>query len=247
MDKDKLKELLEKVRDGRLNIDEAILSLKVLPYEDMGFAMVDNHRALRQAYPEVIFCQGKTIDQIIKIMESLSKNHSVILATRAEKDVFEAVKKVRDDAAYNEPGRVITIGKTDTLEKKGNILIVTAGTSDIPVAEEAAVTAEALGNKVIKLFDAGVAGIHRLFSNIDVIYQAKVIIVIAGMEGALPSIIGGLVDKPVIAVPTSVGYGTSFNGLSALLTMLNSCASGIAVMNIDNGFGAAYFASSNSI
>lgn len=247
MDRNKIQDLLENVKNGTIGIDEALTALKTLPYEDMGFAMVDNHRALRKGYPEVIFCRGKTIEQIKSIVEKLSENHQSIIATRAGREVYEAVKKIekkiKKDIKYNEVAQIILVGEPDITEARGQILVVTAGTADIPVAEEAAQTAEILGNKVERLYDAGVAGIHRLFGNIDKVFDAKVIIVIAGMDGALPSIIGGLVDKPVIAVPTSVGYGASFNGLSALLTMLNSCAPGIAVLNIDNGFGAGYFAS----
>ena len=243
VDKDRLKELLKDVRDKKIDIDEALISLKHLPYEDLGYAHIDKHRALRTGYPEVIFCQNKAIDHIKGIVERLKDAHSSILATRATPEVYEALKEVRDDITYFEKANIVLIGETNPIKGDKSILIITAGTSDIPVAEEAAVTATALGNKVDRLFDIGVAGIHRVFGNIEKLYDASVIIVIAGMDGALPSIIGGLVDVPVIAVPTSVGYGASFDGLAALLTMMNSCASGVAVVNIDNGFGAGYFAS----
>jgi len=242
MDRDKIRELLEKVRSGGIAVDEAMLALRTLPYEDMGFAMTDSHRALRTGYPEVVYCKGKTIEQITAIVERLAENHKTIIASKATDETYEAVKKIKSDAVYHKEARLILIGAP--LEHKGEraILVITAGTSDIPVAEEAAVTAEAMGNRVDRLFDVGVAGIHRLFDNVHKLFSAHVIIVVAGMDGALASIIGGLVDCPVIAVPTSVGYGASFQGLSALLTMLNSCSPGVAVVNIDNGFGAGYFA-----
>ncbi|MFA5839173.1 MAG: nickel pincer cofactor biosynthesis protein LarB [Candidatus Margulisiibacteriota bacterium] len=221
---------------------------KRLPlYEDLGFAKVDHHRHIRKGFPEVIYCAGKTPDQIAQIAKRIaSKGHNV-LATRADKKAYLAIKKILPKAKYYQTARIVEVrGKkleirNSTLEN-WNVAIVTAGTSDIPVAEEAAVTAEFLGLKVIKLFDVGVAGIHRLLHNLHKIEKARVLIVVAGMEGALPSVVGGLTDKPIIAVPTSVGYGSSFNGLAALLTMMNSCAPGVAVVNIDNGFGAAVMA-----
>jgi NCAIR mutase (PurE)-related protein len=242
MDRDKIRDLLEKVRSGGMNIEEAMLALKTLPYEDIGFAMTDSHRALRTGYPEVIYCKGKTIDQIKAIVDKLSKNHETIIASKATDEIYDAVREIKPGAVYKKQARLILIGSPIAPKNDKTILVITAGTSDIPVAEEAAVTAESMGNRVDRLFDVGVAGIHRLFDKVQKLFSASVIIVVAGMDGALASIIGGLVDRPVIAVPTSVGYGASFEGLSALLTMLNSCSPGVAVVNIDNGFGAGFFA-----
>lgn len=212
-------------------------------YEDIGFAKIDHHRIHRKGFPEVIYCEGKTPQQVAKIAKRISQNSHDVLATRADKKAYLAVKKVLNKAKYFKEARIITVKKTrDSRLATGDVAIITAGTSDQPVAEEAAVTAEFLGLKTQRFYDVGVAGIHRLFKNMEQIQKAKVIIVIAGMEGALPSVVGGLVDKPVIAVPTSVGYGSSFKGLAALLTMLNSCSPGVAVVNIDNGFGAAVMA-----
>ncbi|OHD63500.1 MAG: 1-(5-phosphoribosyl)-5-amino-4-imidazole-carboxylate carboxylase [Spirochaetes bacterium RBG_13_51_14] len=242
MDRDKIRDLLEKVRSGAIDVQDAMLALKMLPYEDLGFARTDSHRALRTGYPEVVYCTGKTTGQICAIVERLAAAHRTIIASRATDEVYEAVKKVRPEAVYKKDARLVIIGETVKPATDKKILVITAGTSDIPVAEEAAVTAEAMANPVERLFDVGVAGIHRLFENAPSLFSANVIIAVAGMEGALPSVIGGLVDRPVIAVPTSIGYGASFGGLSALLTMLNSCAPGVAVVNIDNGFGAGYIA-----
>ncbi|MCX5751820.1 MAG: nickel pincer cofactor biosynthesis protein LarB [Candidatus Saganbacteria bacterium] len=214
-------------------------------YEDLGFAKVDHHRHTRKGFPEVIYCEGKTNAQIAVIAKKIALNKHAVLATRATPANFKAVKKVLKNAKYHKEARIITIKQGSVLRVQGSekkVSIVTAGTADIPVAEEAAVTAEFLGLKIERFYDVGVAGVHRLIKNIDQINKAKVIIVVAGMEGALPSVVGGLVDKPVIAVPTSVGYGASFKGLSALLTMMNTCAPGVAVVNIDNGFGAAVMA-----
>ncbi|MDD4178756.1 MAG: nickel pincer cofactor biosynthesis protein LarB [Candidatus Margulisbacteria bacterium] len=214
-------------------------------YEDLGFAKVDHHRHHRKGFPEVIYCAGKTPQQIAKIAKSIADKGQDVLATKADKKAYLAVKKALKKAKYFETAGIIVVKKNTehkTQSTEHRIAIVTAGTSDLPVAEEAAVTAEFLGLKVDRLFDVGVAGIHRLVNNLDKIKKARVVIVVAGMEGALPSVVGGLIDKPIIAVPTSVGYGSSFKGLSALLTMLNSCAPGIAVVNIDNGFGAAVMA-----
>ena len=209
-------------------------------YEDLGFAKIDHHRIKRKGFPEVIFCQGKTPEQIGKIAERISKKGHDVLATRADDKAFKAIKKYLPKAEYNKIARIVSwIAESRLQFEARHILIVTAGTSDIPIAEESAVTAEFLGNKVKRLFDVGVAGIHRLLKNLPILQKASVIIVVAGMEGALPSVIAGLVDAPIIAVPTSVGYGANFKGLSALLTMLNSCSPGISVVNIDNGFGAA--------
>jgi len=238
-----LKQLLENVKNGRTSIDEALFRLKTQPFEDMGFAKVDHHRKIRNGYPEVVYCQGKTVEQIKAIVERLMKDEVNIMATRASKEVYEGIRTVTEDAIYYETARIVVVKKREVRITDKVIAVVTAGTSDIPVAEEAAVTAETMGNRVERLYDVGVAGIHRLFANMDIIMKANVLIVVAGMEGALASVVGGLVDKPVIAVPTSVGYGASFGGLAALLTMLNSCASGVGVVNIDNGFGAGYLAS----
>ena len=217
--------------------------LKDLSYSDLGFAKIDNHRELRVGYPEVIYCEGKTVKQIKGIVSLMLTKDVNILGTRATKLMYEGVKEICGDAVYNELARTIVIKRKEVEPLSTYIALVTGGTSDIPVAEEAAVTAEIFGNRVERVYDVGVAGIHRLFDNLDVIRRAKVIITVAGMEGALTSVVGGLVDKPVIAVPTSVGYGASFKGLAALLSMLNSCSSGVSVVNIDNGFGAGYLAS----
>ncbi len=240
--RNEIKILLDKLAAGEISTEETLHKLGDLPFKDLGHSKVDNHRELRTGYPEVIFCEGKTPDQVCNIMEYMSTQKVNILGTRANKEIYKAVKKRIPAADYNEIGRTITLKQVETELSETYIAILTAGTSDMPVAEEAAVTAELFGNKVKKYFDVGVAGIHRLYSGIEEIKKARVIIVIAGMEGALPSIVGGLVNKPIIAVPTSIGYGASFNGLAALLGMLTSCASGVSVVNIDNGFGAAYMA-----
>jgi NCAIR mutase (PurE)-related protein len=211
-------------------------------YTDLGFAKIDHHRIYRKGFPEVIYCERKTPEQVAKIAAHIFKNGHPVLATRADKKTFLAVRKVLRRTEYFEAARIIMVKNKKLKAEHGKIAIVTAGTSDQPVAEEAAVTAEFLGHKIERFYDVGVAGLHRLIKNIQSIKRAKVLIVVAGMEGALPSVVGGLVDKPIIAVPTSVGYGASFNGLAALLTMLNSCAPGVAVVNIDNGFGAAVMA-----
>ena len=247
-----IKQLLEQVKNAEISVDEAAGALKDLPYKDMGFANIDNHRALRTGYPEVIFCQGKTPQQIKDIMVELVKKGGNIMGTRASAADYEAVKEVLPQAVFYEAARIIAVldGKTAARlngEEQSDadiptIAVVTAGTADIPVAEEAAVTAEILGNKVNRIYDVGVAGIHRLFDKLPKIREADVVIAVAGMEGALASVVGGLVDSPVIAVPTSIGYGANLGGISALLSMLNSCANGVAVVNIDNGFGAAYMA-----
>ncbi len=243
MNKEELKILLQQVQKNDMSIDSAVKELEDFSYKDLGFAKIDNEREVRNGYPEVIYCEGKTTEQVVKIIQFMLTKKNNILATRADIEKYEAVQKICPTAVYNELGRVITIRQKETKLTDSYIAIVSAGTSDLPVVEEAAATAEILGNKVEKVVDVGVAGIHRLFDKLGIIRGAKVVIVVAGMEGALASVVGGLVDKPLIAVPTSVGYGTSFGGLTALLTMLNSCASGISVVNIDNGFGAAYSAS----
>lgn len=239
MDTKQLKALLEQVRNGQVDLDAAMHRLKKLPFEDLGYAKVDHHRCMRNGVPEVIYCEGKTLEQVSGIVEKMARHHHNILATRATPEVFSAVREVVPDSKYHKMARIVVVNPRPTPER-GHIAIVCAGTSDLPVAEEAAITAEVLGNRVSRLFDVGVAGIHRLLSVCDELMQANVVIAVAGMEGALASVVGGLVDCPVIAVPTSVGYGASFGGLSALLTMLNSCASGVSVVNIDNGFGAGY-------
>lgn len=243
MDSKDIRMLFEGVKNNEIEVSEAMRRIKDLPFKDLGFATIDNHRELRVGYPEVIYCEGKTVEQVKEIITYMLERDSNILATRASEDMYNEVKKICKEAKYNQLGRTITIQKRKTTPNDSYIAIVCAGTSDLPVVEEAAETAQILGNRVEKITDVGVAGIHRLFARLDIIREAKVVIVVAGMEGALASVIGGLVNKPIIAVPTSVGYGASFNGLSALLTMLNSCASGISVVNIDNGFGAGYNAS----
>lgn len=242
MNEESLKSLLNKVQNGAVNVEDALNKLKDFEYKDLGFAKIDNHRTIRTGYPEVIFCQGKTEQQVAEIVAYMNTQENNILATRADEKTFEAVKKVCPEATYNAMARTITVLKEEKKKTENHIAIISAGTSDLPVAEEAAVTAEIFGNSVKRYFDVGVAGIHRFYNHVSDIREARVLVVVAGMEGALPSIVGGMVDKPVIAVPTSVGYGAAFNGLAALLGMLTSCASGVSVVNIDNGFGAGYLA-----
>lgn len=225
-----------------MDLDTALHRLRKLPFEDLGYAKVDFHRCMRAGVPEVIYCEGKTIEQIQGIAAQLAQHHSNILATRVDRQVFEGIKKTVKDCEYHETARIVVI-KPRPVEHVGNIAVVCAGTSDIPVTEEAAVTAEVLGSQVKRIYDVGVAGIHRLLDTCEDLFKANVVVVAAGMEGALASIVGGLVSCPVIAVPTSIGYGASFGGIAALLSMLNSCASGVSVVNIDNGFGAGYQAS----
>lgn len=243
MERENLAKILKRVKAGKLSINRAIKALQNLPFEDLGFAQLDHHRALRLGFPEVIFAQGKTIEQLSEIAKKIVEKGSRLLITRATVEQYEAVRQKVPDAKYNELARVIYSKKPKKLEGKGLILIVAAGTSDLPVAEEARITAEMMANEVVCIYDVGVAGIHRLLDKIDVLQRARVIIVVAGMEGALASVVGGLVDKPIIAVPTSIGYGASFKGLTALLAMLNSCAPNVVVVNIDNGFGAGFVAS----
>jgi len=243
MNTDALKILLENIRDGEIDIETGISRLKNLSYVDLGCAKLDTHRELRVGYPEVIFCPGKTNEQIKTIISAMMEGDANILATRASAENYAVVKEVCPAAVYQTLARTITLTRKKCSPPESYIAIVTAGTSDLPVAEEAAVTAEIFGNRVERIVDVGVAGVHRLFDKLDLIRGARVIVVVAGMEGALPSVVGGLVDKPVIAVPTSVGYGASFQGVAALLAMLNSCAGGVSVVNIDNGFGAGYIAS----
>jgi NCAIR mutase (PurE)-related protein len=243
MNPEELKKLFASVKKGDTGIDEAVKKLKDLAFTDLGHTKIDNHRELRTGYPEVIFCAGKTVDQVKEIIQQMLTRNNNILATRATKEMFLAVKEIYAGAEFHPLAKTIIIKRDEQKLTRTTIAIVTAGTSDMPVAEEAAITAELFGNKVLRVFDVGVAGIHRLYDKLPEIRNAKVIVVVAGMEGALPSIVGGLVDKPVIAVPTSIGYGANFQGLSALLGMLTSCASGVSVVNIDNGFGAGYMAS----
>ena len=243
MNADSIRKLFEDVRGGKLAPDDAVARLRHLPFEDLGFAKVDHHRALRNGMPEVILGERKTPAQVAAIFAKLAKQGGNILATRADKKQFAAVKKKVRAAEYRELARAIVLQRDDKKYGKGIITVVSAGTGDIPVAEEAVVTAEIMGNDVQHLYDVGVAGVHRPLANRETLAKARVLIVCAGMEGALPSVVGGLVGVPVIAVPTSVGYGASFKGLAALLGMMNSCASNVSVVNIDNGFGAGYVAS----
>lgn len=235
--------LLEQVKNNDIDIDIAMEKLKDLPYEDIGYANIDHHRQIRNGYPEVIYCEGKSDEHILGIIKKMSEKGSNILGTRCRKETYEKIKSLYPHCEYEDLSRILKI-KNKPIENigKGKIVVVTGGTSDISVADEAYYTATFLGNDVERVYDVGVAGIHRLLNKMNIIRDARVLIVVAGMEGALPSVVGGLVDVPVIAVPTSVGYGANFNGLSALLTMINSCASGISVVNIDNGFGAGYLA-----
>ncbi len=242
MNSSDLTKLLESVRAGKTTVRSALERLKHLPFEDIAYAHIDHHRHLRHGMPEVIYCEGKTLAQISGIAKRMLAAGSDILATRASDEAYKAIKKLDRRAVYHPASRAIVIQHEKKKPTMGIVLVLTAGTSDIPVAEETAVTATALGSTVQTVFDVGVAGIHRVLSKKDILDSARVIVVVAGMDGALPSVVGGLVDKPVIAVPTSVGYGAGFQGLAPLLTMLNSCASGIAVMNIDNGFGAGVLA-----
>ncbi len=233
---------LDKVKSGELSTEQACRELSILPYEEMSFAKIDHHRHIRVGFPEVIFGRGKTVDQIVSIAERLLIHSDKLLVTHASPEAFDALKIKIPDAACNPASRTIVVNRMKNYTLKPGVAVVTGGTADIPVAEEAAVTAELMGNEVGKFYDVGVAGIHRLLDKLPLIREAKVIVAVAGMEGALPSVVGGLVSVPVIAVPTSVGYGASFQGIAALLTMLNSCAPGISVVNIDNGFGAGYIA-----
>lgn len=243
MNQQDLKTLLESIQSQELSIEDGVKLLSQLPFQDLGYAKVDHHRELRQGYPEVIYCAGKTPDQVEGIVKAMLQRGSNILATRAEEGVFQRVKALTDLASYHPLARTITIVQNPVPMVKTSIAVVTGGTSDIPVAEEAAITAEIFGNPVERIYDVGVAGIHRLLAHLPVIQSTRVIVAVAGMEGALASVLGGMVNKPIIAVPTSVGYGANFGGLAALLSMLNSCASGTSVVNIDNGFGAGYMAS----
>jgi len=243
MTEKQLREMLEAVRAGKLSPTQALERLRYLPFEDLGFAKLDHHRSLRQGFPEVVLARGKRPEQVVAVVRRMLKHAGNILITRADRKLYAQIKRLARPARFHELSGTISIQRDTTIYGKGTILIVSAGTADIPVAEEAQVTAEVMGNRVETLYDVGVAGIHRLMRYQEKLRQARVIVCVAGMEGALPSVVAGLVAVPVIAVPTSVGYGTSFAGLAALLGMLNSCASNVAVVNIDNGFGAGYVAS----
>jgi pyridinium-3,5-biscarboxylic acid mononucleotide synthase len=243
MDAGQLRQLLEQVRSGDLNIDAALTRFHHLPYEDLGFAKVDHHRALRHGMPEVVFAQGKTPDQVVAIARSLLDSSPNVLITRTNRDSAASVLENLPGGEHFPLSGAIRFWRDRTVKGKGKVAVVCAGTSDIPVAEEARITAEVMGNTVLEIYDIGVAGFHRLIDNREKLLEARVVVVCAGMEGALPSAVGGMVSCPVIAVPTSVGYGASFHGLAALLGMLNSCASNVTVVNIDNGFGAGYVAS----
>lgn len=243
MTPESLRSLLQNVESGEVSVENALQKLKSLPYEDLGFAHIDHHRALRQGFPEVIFGAGKTPQQIAAIAARLHAGGATVLATRVGVEAYEAVRQVLPEVQFSPEARLLVM-KGQQAQLPGQAAVLAAGTSDLPVAEEAAISLEAMGGRVTRLYDVGVAGLHRLLGRMSILHEADVLIVVAGMEGALPSVVGGLVDVPVIAVPTSVGYGAAFGGLAALLGMLNTCASGVAVVNIDNGFGAAAFAAS---
>jgi NCAIR mutase (PurE)-related protein len=243
MNEDALRKLLAAVRDGTLTPEQAVERVRRLPFEDLGFATIDTHRAIRCGFPEVIFCQGKTPAQVAAITERLLAADAEVLASRADREHYAAAVEVFPEAEFHEAARMVVCNRKAKEPPPGRVLVVSGGTSDVPVAEEARVTAEVMGNRVETLYDVGVAGLHRLLGQMEPVFEANVLIVVAGMEGALASVVGGLISRPVIAVPTSIGYGASFGGLAALLAMLNSCASGVCVVNIDNGFGAGYIAS----
>jgi len=243
MTRNDLEKLLGEVKTGSLSIEDALDTLKNFPYTDLGFARIDHHREMRTGYPEIIYCAGKTVSQVAEIFRVMSEKENNVIGTRADELMFNAAKACVPEAVYYPVARIISMQKKKTVPPDSKIAVITAGTSDMPVAEEAAITAELLGNNVLRIYDAGVAGIHRLVDKLPEIRKCRVIVVIAGMEGALASVVGGLVDKPVIAVPTSVGYGANFGGISALLAMLTSCSTGVTVVNIDNGFGAGFSAS----
>jgi NCAIR mutase (PurE)-related protein len=239
MHREALRRLLEAVSEGRIAVEDAVARLRTLPYENLGFARVDHHRALRGGAPEAIFCQGKTADQVVAIARRLAEHHPNVLATRASDEVATALAASGLPCRHHAEARLVVV-RPEPAEGVGLIVVAAAGTADLPVAEEAAIVAECLGNRVERVYDCGVAGLHRLLDHLPLLAEANAIVAVAGMEGALPSVIAGLIDRPVLAVPTSVGYGTSLNGLAALLAMLNSCAAGVSVLNIDNGFGAAH-------
>ena len=243
MKPDEVREILASHSDGLISIEEATRQLRNLSYEDIGYARIDHARAGRQGFPEVIFGEGKTKDQISGIFEKLMERSPNVLVTRTTADVYGQIRNIYTDAEWHESAKMIRVIRDDSIQGVGEVSVVTAGTSDIPIAEEAALTVETMGNSVKRIWDAGVAGIHRILSEREILQGSRVVIVVAGMEGALPSVVGGLVKVPVIAVPTSIGYGASFDGIAALLGMLNSCASNVTVVNIDNGFGAGFVAS----
>jgi hypothetical protein len=236
-----LKELLQGLRNGQSTVDDALVALESLPFESMEFAHLDTHRAIRSGFPEVVLCQGKRTDHVVSIVKKLAR-HSPVLATRAEPEVYAAVVEQTPEAQYHEVARAITVGTLPTPRIDSTVMVVSAGTADVPVAEEAALTARWMGSPVDTLFDVGVAGVHRLLHHRKQLMAARILVVVAGMEGALPSVVAGLTGKPVVAVPTSVGYGAHLGGIAPLLTMLNGCAPGVVVVNIDNGFGAGYMA-----
>jgi NCAIR mutase (PurE)-related proteins len=243
MEQDSLRTLLEDLRQGQVSVDQAIDHLKHLPFESIdGFANLDHHRAIRTGFPEVIFAQGKTPDQVAEIFLHLMDHNPQVLATRVSREMYLQIQERLPEAVYHPGAHVLYLDRNSDREKQPGILVLSAGTSDIPVAEEAAITAELMGNQVERIYDVGVSGLHRLLDRLPILQKAHVIVVVAGMEGALPSVVGGLVEVPIVAVPTSIGYGASFQGLAALLGMLNSCANGVAVVNIDNGFGAGSLA-----
>lgn len=239
---EKIRAILEQVKGGSLSVDEAYDGLRLLPFQDLGFAKIDHHRTLRKGVPEVVFGEGKTVEQVTVIARELAEQAGRFMVTRTTPEAFEAVKARVPDAVFNDAARIIWLDRREGLVLKDGVAILAAGTADLPVAEEAAVTCRIMGHDPLTLYDVGVAGIHRLLPHVEALQKAKVIVVVAGMEGALPSVVGGLVQAPIIAVPTSVGYGVGLGGLGALMTMLNSCSQGIAVVNIDNGFGAGYLA-----
>ncbi|NHJ32491.1 MAG: nickel pincer cofactor biosynthesis protein LarB [Asgard group archaeon] len=241
MDEKHLESLLKDFKEGKIQLEKVLERLKELPFEDLGYAKVDHHRALRKGFPEVVYCPSKTLDQIIGIFKSLIDRNENILLTRATEEIYNELKKIDKNVQFNHQARIVFVERKPR-KKVGNLLVVCGGTADIPVAEEAALTAELMGSKVIRLYDVGVAGIHRLLHYKDKLFDANVIVSVAGMEGALPSVVAGLAACPVIAVPTSVGYGANLSGISALLTMLNSCAPNVSVVNIDNGFGGGLVA-----
>jgi pyridinium-3,5-biscarboxylic acid mononucleotide synthase len=244
MDRERVEALLRDLKAGKVTVGQAMQALRDLPYEDLGFAKLDSHRDLRRGFPEVILCLGKTPERIVEIVRRMKASHNLVIATRAPREVYQRLKTALrgTSVTFFEEAQIVAVGERPK-PTRGSVLVVTAGTSDVPVAEEAAVTAELMGCRVQRLYDVGVAGVHRVLDRRDLLEDAKVVVVVAGMEGALPSVVAGLISAPVIAVPTSVGYGASFDGMAALLGMMNSCAPGVAVVNIDNGFGAGYLAS----
>jgi NCAIR mutase (PurE)-related protein len=243
MNVNEVENLLNEVKSGETSISKALEILKNFPYTDLGFARIDHHREMRTGYPEIIYCAGKSVEQVKEIFRVMADRENNVIGTRANHEMYMSVRSILPEAVYYTDARIISLQKKKPKAPESLIAIITAGTSDIPVAEEAAITAELLGNNVLRIYDAGVAGIHRLVDKLPEIRKCRVVVVIAGMEGALASVVGGLVDKPVIAVPTSVGYGANFGGISALLAMLTSCSTGVTVVNIDNGFGAGFSAS----